>query len=120
MKTQVEENRYYSRQIKMPANKKEGLENFVQLIINQIEAGESNEALLTAVDLLNDLWSGIYSEVDTEAGRRMVSVQAELERRHTAELNKAREAAFAAGQESARLEIAMKLGLSTVRSYEAR
>lgn len=45
----------YAREIKMPATRKEGLCNFVQMIINRIEAGDSREALLTAVDLLDTL-----------------------------------------------------------------
>jgi hypothetical protein len=56
---------YYYAEITMPKTKREGLQNFVQLIINQIEQGEHREALLTAVDLLNDLKSKAnpYAEV---------------------------------------------------------
>lgn len=50
----------YSAEVKKPSNKKEGLMNFVQMIINDAEAGDAREAMYKAVDLLNDLRSGIY------------------------------------------------------------
>lgn len=53
---------HYSAHIKLPKNKKDGLCNFIQAIINQAEKGDSREAMLTAVDLLNDLKSGIYDD----------------------------------------------------------
>ena len=46
---------YYSREIVSPKTKREGLVNFVQMIINLIESGDNCEALLTAVDLRQDL-----------------------------------------------------------------
>lgn len=49
--------RYYSRPIKQPKNREDGMRNFVQLIINEIEGGNHQEALLKAVDLLNDIGS---------------------------------------------------------------
>ena len=52
----------YSREIEMPKTLKEGLCNFVQMIINSAEAGDSREAMLKAVDLLDDLHSGAYDE----------------------------------------------------------
>jgi len=51
---------YYSEDIKTPKGKQEGLANFVQMIINDLEAGDAGEALLKAVDLKNDITSGIY------------------------------------------------------------
>jgi len=51
---------YYSKKIEMPKTMKEGLCNFVQMIINIAEAGDSREAMLKAVDLLNDLNTGVY------------------------------------------------------------
>lgn len=51
---------YYTRPIEMPTTRKEGLANFVQLIINRLEAGDAREALLTAVDLRNDLEGTVY------------------------------------------------------------
>jgi hypothetical protein len=47
--------RCYYQEIKEPRNMQEGLANFVQMIINELEAGNHREALLKAVDLLNDL-----------------------------------------------------------------
>lgn len=46
---------YYSAEIKKPKDRREGLANFVQMIVNRIEAGDHREALLTAADLLEDL-----------------------------------------------------------------
>ena len=45
----------YSRAITSPRSKRDGLVNFVQMIINLIEEGNTCEALLTAVDLRQDL-----------------------------------------------------------------
>jgi hypothetical protein len=53
----------YAREMKAPQNKEEGLQNFVQMIINCLEAGDHREALLKAVDLHQDLTTGIYREV---------------------------------------------------------
>ncbi len=44
---------FYSREIQKPRDRREGFANFVQLIINNIEAGEPQQALLGAVDLLD-------------------------------------------------------------------
>ncbi len=44
---------FYSREIQKPKDRREGFANFVQLIINNIEAGEPQQALLGAVDLLD-------------------------------------------------------------------
>ena len=51
---------YYSEEIKKPKNMQEGLANFVQMIVNELEAGNEREALLMAVDLKNDITSKIY------------------------------------------------------------
>jgi hypothetical protein len=48
---------YYSRPLEMPKTRKEGLLNFVQMIINAAERGECREAMLIAVDL-HDTLSG--------------------------------------------------------------
>lgn len=48
---------YYSRELKTPANMREGLANAVQSIINNLEAGNPGEALYQAVDLLDDVRS---------------------------------------------------------------
>lgn len=52
---------YYSADIEMPSNMKEGMLNFLQMIINDLEAGDSREALLKAVDLRQDVMSDIYN-----------------------------------------------------------
>ncbi len=105
---------YYSREIKPPKNKQEGLANFVQLIINQLERGETNEALLTAVDLWNDVTSAanIYPvDVQKGAGAKLATLQSELLAKHNAELIKCAELNMAAGKAAARREMAERLGL---------
>jgi hypothetical protein len=67
---------HYSAHLKMPKNKKEGLCNFVQTIINHAEAGNTREALLSAVDLLDDLKIGHY---DDALGKKAVA-QVNLEK----------------------------------------
>lgn len=52
--------KHYSHELKEPKTNREGLQNFVQMIINEIEDGNPNEALLKAVDLRQDIMSGIY------------------------------------------------------------
>lgn len=55
----------FSAEIKRPTNLEEGLQNFVQMIINRLEAGDTHYALLLAVDLHDDLCSksNPYKEV---------------------------------------------------------
>lgn len=48
---------YYSRPLEPPRDRKQGLINFVQMIINAAEAGDAREAMLLAVDLRGDLES---------------------------------------------------------------
>ena len=48
---------HYSRTIEQPATKQDGLANAVQIIINCIEAGDNHEALMQAVNLLDDVRS---------------------------------------------------------------
>jgi hypothetical protein len=57
---------YYTREITMPKDKQEGLANFVQMIINELEADNTREALLKAVDLHGDIVSGCYEVKDTQ------------------------------------------------------
>lgn len=52
--------KYYSRPIEKPKTAQQGIMNFVQMIINNLEAGETRAALLQAVDLLEDLRTEIY------------------------------------------------------------
>jgi hypothetical protein len=61
----------YSRELSTPATTREGLANAVQLIINLIESGENNEALLSAVNLLDDVRSNANPyNIDTKAKRK--------------------------------------------------
>jgi hypothetical protein len=55
----------YAREITMPNSKQEGLANFVQMIINDLEAGDVREALLKAVDLRGDIESECYKVEET-------------------------------------------------------
>lgn len=48
---------YYTAPLTMPKTKREGLANAVQMIINAAEAGDSREAMLLAVNLLDDITS---------------------------------------------------------------
>ena len=77
---------YYSKKIKMPKTIKEGICNFVQLIINNAEAEKSREAMYIAVDLLDDLHNGVYdipktNEIDKESNlnKRLIKMEAETE-----------------------------------------
>lgn len=100
----------YSREIKMPANKREGLANFVQIIINYIEAGDPQEALLRAVDLHQDITSGIYDDAmkDTKAE---VAFAREMEAKHRADIIVAAEKGREEGirEEKARMSAALGL-----------
>jgi hypothetical protein len=51
----AEARKAYSRPLTVPATKQEGLANKLQLIINCIEGGDHHEALMQAVDLLDDV-----------------------------------------------------------------
>lgn len=48
----------YTREIKTPKGIQDGTANHVQMIINQIESGQSQQALHLAVDLLDQLVCG--------------------------------------------------------------
>lgn len=106
-------NGYYSKEIKTPKTAQEGLANFVQMVINQIEAGQADFALLTAVDLLNDLQSEAspYKLAD-KAGAKLAGLQKELEGRHQAEIISATERAFEDGRSAMRNELVSRLGLA--------
>lgn len=103
---------HYSQDIKMPANKQQGLANFVQMIINQLERGETQEALPTAVDLLNDVNSAAspYKVVE-DAGAKLSALHAELQAKHNAEIGAACARYFELGRRNAKDEFIEKLGL---------
>lgn len=106
----------YSREITLPKTKQEGLSNVVQMIINLLERGESHEALLVTVDLLDDV-SGKADpyELTAEKSKKIKAtaevVRKELQAKHEAELAKMQEVWFAAGRDAMRKEIMQKLGL---------
>lgn len=54
---EILESANYSQDVTKPKNKTDGLANFVQMAINEIEAGNIREALLKLVDLKNDIGS---------------------------------------------------------------
>jgi hypothetical protein len=100
----------YSREIKMPTTRREGLANFVQIIINKIEAGDAREALLAAVDLHQDLITGIYDDAMTDKNAQLAAIR-EMESKHAADIiaaaQKGREDGIA--EEKARMSKALGL-----------
>lgn len=105
---------YYSKEIQMPKNKKEGLMNVVQMVINNLERDDSYEALMIAVNLLDDLGSKAnpYGRDVAETNTTAAAVQKELQAKHEAEMLKVKDEWFAAGRESMKKEILGKLGLA--------
>lgn len=101
---------YYSREITMPANKREGLANFVQIIINRLEAGEPREALMAAVDLHQDITTGVYDDAMTDANG-MQALVAEMEAKHTAEIIAAAQKGREDGIAEEKARMAKSLGL---------
>lgn len=89
---------YYSRPIKMPATKHEGLCNFVQMIINKIEAGDPQEALLIAADL-HDTLSGSSNPFASITADRDNKLIEEIKKQHASDTARAMEAAYARGVE---------------------
>ena len=85
----------YAREITMPANRKEGLCNYVQMIINRLEAGDTREALLTAVGLLDDLSGSVYADITDPPALDMIPAS-----EHYAALSNAKGAAFGDGFEA--------------------
>lgn len=101
---------YYSRKIEMPKTKREGLENFLQIIINRLEAGETHEGLLAAVDLLQDVHSGVYDDAMKDAKGADLLAK-ELAEKHTADVIKASEENYSRGVADERARIVKLLGL---------
>ncbi len=64
----------YSAKISKPNNAQEGVTNFVQMIINELEAGNTREALLKAVDLRADLMSEVYEIKMQEVGSITIDI----------------------------------------------
>lgn len=102
--------RHYSRDIEMPTTKRDGLANFVQIVINKIEAGEHREALLQAVDLLEDVNSGLYDDAMTDAKGYSAQMR-EMQAKHDAEIIAAHQRGKVEGiaEEKRRMAEALKL-----------
>jgi hypothetical protein len=100
---------HYSREITMPATRKEGLCNYVQMIINRIEAGDMHEAIMTAVGLLDDLSGSVYADVTTDAAPDTITMS-----EHLRQMSDAKGAAFgdgfAAGRNAKAAELRKVLG----------
>jgi len=109
--------KHYSQEIKAPKNMKEGLQNFVQMIINEIEAENHHEALMKAVDLLNDLWTedGPYSSVVVESAQEEVERLKDQHKREMGQLQRETDKllglAHHKGRKDKELEIRKVLGL---------
>lgn len=106
---------YYSKTLTQPTTRKEGLLNFVQMIINRIEAGDHREALLTAVDLLDTLAGNANPYADVTDGISRPAMDAELRDMadaHRAALTTHGETMFAKGQAAAKAEMARLLGVA--------
>jgi hypothetical protein len=107
----------YSHQVTMPKTKRDGLANFVQLIVNDIERGDTREALLRAVDLLQDIQSGIYDDAMTDhSALTAADKHAKAAIEQAGKETRAREEAALRegvdiGRRTERKEIARKLGL---------
>jgi hypothetical protein len=106
---------FYSRELKMPHTRLDGLCNFVQMVINALEAGNTESALLTAVDLLDTLrgQSNPFSSITSEKDNAML---AELKRQHAAEVSeaiiRAHADGFAKGEQAHKLKMVELLGLA--------
>lgn len=106
---------FFSRPVELPATRREGLANFVQIIINKIEEGDHREALLEAVDLHQDITSGIYDDTMPTGTETPCTLISQLRERHAAELAEARDRAYAEGMADGTAEerrrLAVTLGL---------
>ena len=57
----------HRRPITQPTTKRDGLANFVQMIINQIEERQYSDALRDAVSLRNAINNGVYDGIGPQA-----------------------------------------------------
>lgn len=106
---------YYSKPIKQPATRKEGLLNFVQMIINRIEAEDHREALMLAVDLLDTLAGNANPYADVTDGISRPAMDAELKALsdlHREQMATHGQRMFDKGQEAAKADMARLLGLA--------
>ena len=99
---------YYTRDIEMPKTKRDGLANFVQLIINSAEAGDAREAMLKGVDLLDDIQCGNYDDAMTDAKAINTALNEQIAR-HQTEITDAYQRGFSDGVENARTKLTQML-----------
>lgn len=102
----------YSMEIKEPLTRKQGLLNFVQMIINAVERGDATNAVLLAVDL-KDTLSGnanpFAAITDGLTHDAVVKEVAEARRAFELERAAAVSEAFRKGAASARADILRQL-----------
>ena len=106
----------YSREIKPPKTTKEGLLNFVQMIIDDIERKQHQEALYRAVDLLDTLSGRANPYASVTDGNpvhdaAIEALKAQHVRDLTAEFEHGKNAGWNEGVAAAKRDIASKLGL---------
>lgn len=102
----------YARPIKEPRTRKDGLLNFVQMIINAAERGDVREAILLAVDLKDTISGDANPFADVTDGLTRDAVVKEVaEMRRTFELERAAAVsdALRKGADSARAEMLRQL-----------
>lgn len=56
----------FHKEIKMPKTDKQGLQNALQLVINDIETGNNRESVLRLVDLIDSLNVSKFSWIDPD------------------------------------------------------
>lgn len=108
---------YYSRKIEMPATKRDGLANFVQMIVNKLEAGEHREALLTAVDLHEDITCGLYDDAMTDA-KAVNAARMEALAEQQQKIEAAKSAGYEQGVADEKARMAKALGLAATGETE--
>ena len=96
---------YYSREITAPKTKRDGLLNFMQMIINAAEAGNAERALMLAVDLQSDLAGSAnpYAEC-LEGDARYVATEI-AEQQAAIAFERGREAGRVAAKQEAKSEL---------------
>jgi hypothetical protein len=102
-----------SRALEMPKTKRDGLANFIQMIINAQERGDHREALLQAVDLLEDVNCGLYDTamIDDRAQKTQERALQDMKTQHNAEITAAYERGQATGAQDEKDRITALLGL---------
>lgn len=106
---------YYSRELKTPVTRLDGLLNFVQMVINRLEAGEHHEALMVAVDLWDTLHGTANPFASITADKDNALIE-EINRKHALEkadaIVRAHADGFAKGEQAEKARMAKVLGLA--------